>query len=533
MTREEIYDGARGLLDLGRLGSMTLAEYKANRRRLFEIDGVEQMDAELEDYMRQREGDPENPFGGFCFRGEERPLFVTVNARGEESVSPVRLAEAVRVRENIVKFTNGKDSFSRWFYRGGVYLPCPDERLLELLTGEIVRYNLELYKGSVVKEAAGFIDHAPPLGPLSVLDKNENLVVFRNGTLWLDDMKLRTHEREDYSTVQLNADWTGENEPTPVFSAFLRRLCGGDKEKTRLLMQYLGLCLTNTAGWRIKKALFLYGDGNTGKSVLRGFIERLLGPDNYTNMDLQTLEEDKFASAQLSGKRLAGSSDMGYMKVRQLAIFKQLTGGDEIFAQNKGKKPFTFRYRGLLWFCMNEPPAFGGDRGDWVYDRMILFPCGDTVPEKERDPNLSEKLWAERNGIARRLILAAKSVIEADYKLTVPACLEEKKTAYRRENDPVEKFFTECCRIRPTPDVSPLDECTCKNVFEVFKNWCRDNAPGYPPKKSEFRKTVAALLCLPEEEVVIKKTNSRFFTFFLTEAAKQEYGNELFVKKQF
>ena len=531
MTREDIYECARGLLEAGRLGNVTLAEYKEYRARLFEVDGVENVRAQLEYFMEEREGDPDRPFGGWCFRGEDRPLFIDLNGKGAEVVVPVRLAEAVRVREGIVKFENGKDAFSRFYYKDGVYLPCPDERLAELLTTAIRDYNPELYKGSAVKEAAGYIDRCAPLGDVSRLDEKESLVVFGNGTLWLGDMKLRHHERDDYATVKLHAAWREEDVPTPVFTAFLRRLCGGDREKMRLLMQFLGLCLTNVPGWRIKKALFLYGDGNTGKSVLRGFIERLLGADNYTNMDLQTLEEDKFAAAQLFGKRLAGSSDMGYMKVRQLALFKQLTGGDQIFAQHKGKTPFTFRYRGFLWFCMNEPPAFGGDRGDWVYDRMILFPCGDALPENERDPRLAEKLWAERDGIARRLILAAKSVIDGGCRLDLPDCLKENKVAYRRKNDPVEQFFVTCCRIRPTPEISPLDECTCKNVFEVFKNWCRDNAPGYPPKKGEFRKTVAGLLCMPEEEMVLKTMKTTYYTFFLTDEVIREYGNDLFLKR--
>ena len=69
-------------------------------------------------------------------------------------------------------------------------------------------------------------------------------------------------------------------------------------------------------------------------------------------------------------------------------------------------------------------------------------------------------------------------------------------------------------------------------MFEVFKNWCRDNAPGYPPKKGEFRKTVAGLLCMPEEEIEIRTKKARFFTFTLLPEIKSEYGSDIFVRKQ-
>ena len=111
--------------------------------------------------------------------------------------------------------------------------------------------------------------------------------------------------------------------------------------------------------------------------------------------------------------------------------------------------------------------------------------------------------------------------------------MEETKRAYRQENDPAEKFFMTCCRLRPTPEISPLDECTCKNVFEVFKAWCRDNAPNYVPKKSDFRKTAARLLAMTEEEIVVKNRSTVYYIFTVDDDTKNEYGQQIFIKKQF
>ena len=511
-------------------GEFTRSAYESRKAWLLGQATPEETPA-LEEKFRALEGDRNNPYGGYCFRSEGTALCVEISPRGTRKLVPLLLAQTVQRLNSIVNFRLDSGEFSRYYYRGGVYLPCPDERLRERLVSELIKEDETLYRYAAVNEAANTLAHMEPVGSVELLDADENVVNLKNGLLRLDTLQREFHTPKRYSTVQLNALWTEKDAPTPNFDRLLAGICGGDKEKQALLLKFMGLCLTNVPGWRLKKSLFLYGPGNTGKSVLRRFIERILGQGNYMNVDLQTMEEDKFAAAQLQGKRLAGASDMGFMKVRQLALFKQLTGGDNVYAQQKGQKPFTFRYRGFLWFCMNEPPLFGGDRGDWVYDRMILFPCGDPVPEQKRDPKLSEKLWAERDAVVRRLILAAKTVIDADYKLEIPDVLEAGKAAYRQENDPAEKFFMTCCRIRPTPEISPLDESTCKNVFEVFRNWCADNAPGYLPKKSDFRKTCARLLNLPEEEIVVRTKKTTFYIFTLTEETLNEYGKDFIIRK--
>lgn len=531
MTKEEIFGIAKMVLARAKDGVYSRDEYAAHRARVFSILGADAFREELEELFRWNEGDPENPFGGWVFRWETVPPWVKTDSRGREYADGVALGQSVRQRSHIVSFLTDDGHFVRYYFRDGAYYPCPDERLRERLQTEIFRYDDRLYKSSVVTEAAAVINQMPPAGPLALLDADESVVNFRNCLLDLKTLETRPHTPEVYSSVQLNACWPEEDRPTPVFTAFINQLCGGSREKAALLTQFLGLTLTNAAGWRIKRALFTYGPGNTGKSVLRSLLEGILGEGNYTSVDLAGLEEDKFAVAQLQGKRLAGSGDMRFMKVRELAVFKQLTGGDPLFAQYKGKDAFSFRYRGMLWFSSNEPPLFGGDRGDWVYERMLLFPCSNPVPAARRDPRLREKLLAERDAIVRKLICAARSVIEADYTLTVPAEMTEEIARCRRRNDVVEAFFTECCVLRKPPIVAPGDECTCKNIFEVFRLWCRDNNGGFVPKKSEFRATVARLLGIPEEDLTLRTMKTTYFVFTLTPETIGDYEEQIFVRR--
>ena len=160
-------------------------------------------------------------------------------------------------------------------------------------------------------------------------------------------------------------------------------LTSGDKAIENLLLEFMGVCLSNVKGHRMKKALFMVGKGDTGKSQLKALTERLLGSGNFIGMDLKEIES-RFGTANIYNKRLAGSSDMSFMTVGELRIFKQCTGGDSIFAEYKGQNGFEFIYKGLFWFCMNRLPKFGGDDGQWVYDRIMQVNCNHIVPKDKQ-----------------------------------------------------------------------------------------------------------------------------------------------------
>ena len=67
----------------------------------------------------------------------------------------------------------------------------------------------------------------------------------------------------------------------------------------------------------MKKALFLVGQGDTGKSQLKSLVERLLGRGNFIGIDLKEIES-RFGTGAVYGTRLAGSSDMSFLSVDEL-----------------------------------------------------------------------------------------------------------------------------------------------------------------------------------------------------------------------
>lgn len=198
------------------------------------------------------------------------------------------------------------------------------------------------------------------------------------------------------------------------------------------LMEFIGVCISNVKGWRMKKALFLVGQGDTGKSQLKSLVERLLGRGNFIGIALKEIES-RFGTGAVYGTRLAGSSDMSFLSVDELKTFKKMTGGDSFFAEFKGQQAFEFTFNGLLWFCMNRLPKFGGDDGKWVYDRIMVVDCPNVIPKEQQDKQLLEKMYAERRGIVKKAVKALQYSKWISIYRAVQHCRGKKRLPERKQ----------------------------------------------------------------------------------------------------
>ena len=222
---------------------------------------------------------------------------------------------------------------------------------------------------------------------------------------------------------------------------------------------------------------------------------------------MEKLEGNRFAVATAFNKRIVGSADMSYISVKELGEFKRLTGGDPVSAEFKGKTPFDFIYKGIMWYNANKAPRFGGDKGDWVYNRWLIIQCNNVVPPEERDPHLLDKLFEEREGIVYKAILQVKKLLENNYKFVIPdVCLDALKK-YKIENNPTIAFIEECMKKR-VPKTKTKD--TIKRIYDVYKAWCKDN--NYRPEgKQHFITSVAQYLNYDDKEDAKDKYGNLFF----------------------
>lgn len=454
----------------------------------------------------------------------EYPYFITFDKNGREKVLAPALARYIRENlDYLLVRDGGRYGLQIYFYEEGVY-KLYDERMFKgVIRDVIARCNENLVRMKEINEAYQLITSDRDYIAQEKLNSFEDLINFENGLLLVgrNGYSLIPHNPEMYSTIQIPCEWNENPRETPVFDEYLETLTNGDGGIKKLLLQYIGVCLSNVKGWRMKKALFMTGDGDTGKSQLKSLVERLLGRGNFIGIDLREIEA-RFGTGAIYGTRLAGSSDMSFMSVDELKTFKKLTGGDSIFAEFKGQQPFEYTYSGLLWFCMNRLPKFGGDDGEWVYDRIMVVDCKNPIPKDKQDKRLCDQMFEEREGIIFKAVNALVEVYKNGYRFDEPDCVTKARADYIAKNNTVISFFNECMCRRESDKIR--DNATIGRIYKVYKDWCSENNNGYAKSAREFRETLAAYLKTNTEDMERILRGSRYYSkYTLTLETKKLY----------
>lgn len=455
----------------------------------------------------------------------EHPYFIKFHDKTDESYVSVPLL-AKYVREHlcyILVRDNGKQSLMKYVYEDGCYRLYADNMLMGIIKKYIADYDEELVRMNVVSETLQHITTDLNYVSQDKLNAEENLINFRNGLLRItaDSLALIPHTPDILSTIQIPCNWLGQDIPTPIFDSYMHTLTNGDKAIEQLLLEFIGVCISNIKGWRMKKALFLVGDGDTGKSQLKNLVERLLGKGNFIGIDLKEIEA-RFGTGAIYGTRLAGSSDMSFLSVDELKTFKKITGGDSLYAEFKGQQAFEFTYNGLLWFCMNRLPKFGGDDGKWVYDRIMVVRCPNIIPKDKQDKMLIDKMYAERDGIVYKAVKALQKVIANGYQFSEPESVSLEREKYMSENNSVISFYEECMCRRSNSKINDL--ATTSRIYDVYRAWCYDNNNGFAKTAKEFRETLASYLDSTFKEMTIHTNKGTYYkNLTITADTKEQY----------
>lgn len=426
---------------------------------------------------------------------KERPPFVFIDEKGREKISAPLLAEYVKEHIDYCLIReNERSDTSLYVYKNGVYTYYTEKTFNGIIKQFIYDYKIPLASMRVINEARNLLLAEAETLNHEVFNNNENVINFQNGLLTLKDMKLHPHTPKLLSTIQIPCDWPTVPMATPTFDSYISTLTNNDIGVQNLILEFMGAVISNVKGWRMKKALFFVGLGDTSKSVLRQLMVLFLGKSNCGSVDLAQLEA-RFGSSNIYQKRLAGSADMSFMTVSELSIFKSCVGGDEVFAEFKGKDGFQFTYDGLMWFCMNRLPKFGGDNGPWVYDRVMVVRCDNRIAEADKDKTLLDKLYAERQGIIQKAVYALLNVIRNGYRFTETESVRYEREEYAAANNSIVAFWN-ACMVNEPPKTNSIH--TVKKIYNYYCSWCKEMHDGYEKTYPQFQEELAAYLEVPK-----------------------------------
>lgn len=347
--------------------------------------------------------------------------------------------------------------------------PILDEVAQEADSGKRTALTRFYSKSCNVERIKAALTLAQPL--LSVrqtdFDQNHFLLNCRNGTVDLKTGVLRPHSSADRITklVPVNYD---KNATCPLFKEFLDKIFDSDQELIDFLQRLIGYSLTGSTREQI--LIICHGEGSNGKTTLLNVLKKLL-PDYMQAAPPELLLTNLRAGgaspevARLQGVRCAVLTETNDKDVLNESRVKRLTGGDPLTARHLHCDYFEFDPTHKVWLLTNHKPEIRG-QDNAIWRRIRLIPFNVTIPEKEQDKNLADKLEKELAGI---LTWAVQGCIEwQESGLKEPPQVLSATKSYQEEMDVVQEFLDECC------DIEPALSAPVRQLYQCFVEWCEN-----------------------------------------------------------
>lgn len=404
------------------------------------------------------------------------------NDRGNVNISPSVLASNFSKVVNYVIVRNPVDDNDLFYgYRHGVYCRWNKAQVKAALRKFVpLTYQKD---GQIAEAQRTTLELDDKILTIEDLNSDERYINFKNGLYDLQKRELVPHTPDLISTIQLGFDYDPEDQERPVFSKFMDDLFTKedgtiDTDSMKILQEFCGLAISNVYVYRVKKALFLCSlRGNTGKSVLMNLLQYIIGEDNVTSVPIQNMNESsKFAMGTILGKRMIINGDQTESDISDSSYFKQLTGGDRTKMEGKGKQPVMIRYRGGIMVGCNGLPSFTDDKGEHIFERLLLIMCNNVIPEEKRDSSLLDKMKTEAPAIINYFLEGLHRLIDNDYKFTRSEATVEAAHQYREQLDSVYRFIHEYTEDGYYFEVThnPLDQVAKNRFYEAYVKWCYD-----------------------------------------------------------
>ena len=304
------------------------------------------------------------------------------------------------------------------------------------------------------------------------LDADPNLINFPNGTLELDTFTFREHKREDRCTKTMGCEYLPDA-ICPEWDRHLKTVFAGDDGFVSSFKLMCGYSLITDNPEQI--LFVLHGSGKNGKSVTVGTLRRIWG-DYGWNLSAETLMARRYTDptaarsdlAALQGVRLATASESDGGTRLSESVVKILTGGDDLLTvRRQYESEFTFKPGAKVWLITNHLPTIRGT-DEAIWRRIWLIPFNVTIPEENRDPHMGDRLIKEAPGILNWCLAGLKEYLHAG-KLEQPEIVTQATSAYREDQDLLGDFISERC------DIGPAYQCTNKELFQAYTQWCAFN----------------------------------------------------------
>ena len=206
-------------------------------------------------------------------------------------------------------------------------------------------------------------------------------ICFTNGVLDLATMTLLPHSPDHHFLHSLPYAWTPDASEPTVIIEWLHEAVGGNDDQVQLLRAYLNAVVVGRPD--LQRFLELVGPGGSGKGTFTRLATALIGDSATHTTQLKQLEENRFESAKLFGKKLVIINDAEKWH-GDVSMLKSITGEDSIRFEQKHKQAGeSFTYGGMVIIAANQHTE-STDYSSGIQRRRISVPFDHVIDASQR-----------------------------------------------------------------------------------------------------------------------------------------------------
>ena len=396
--------------------------------------------------------------------------------------------------------TRNKNSY---LYNGVLWEPVDALELKHFLGKAFQRMGADKYTAKNVRIASKIYEQACySLYDPAEHNDTETKINLDNLTLGINNdgsVKEEKHSSDDYFFYALPYKYDPKA-ISPMFQKFLDEVLP-EKDVQQVLQEFIGCCLNPAI--KLEKVLCCIGTGANGKSVFFETIMAVLGENNVSSYNINSLCDDKgYSRIMIKNKLLNYSSDFNG-KIWGNGIFKQLASGEPVEARRLYQDPEMVKGYARLAFNCNSIPT-SSDSSYGFRRRLLMIPFGMKISKEKADPDLARKLRSELPGILLWAIEGLQRFIRNGKKLSPSPTIEALEQEYKEDTDSVVMFLGSKHYIPGDKDFKRLSE-----LYNEYKEYCKSNSIRFESKSNLKNKLKEEGYTIEEKEK--KSYQSRYY----------------------
>jgi len=383
------------------------------------------------------------------------------NNKGELTgtrLNHINLAELIYNEFNL-HFLTTYDNQEIYCYNQGIYEQKAEPLIKDLSEQFLEDECKEHYKN----EITGYI-RDKNYQERTIFDSEKYLINLENGIYDIKHSKFLEHDPEYYFLSKIPVNYN-KNAKIKKIKRFFKQVLKTDDIKR--LQELFGYCLYRD--YPIQKSFMFLGEGANGKSTVLNLLKSMLGNQNVSSVSLQELCENRFAPANLYGKLANVYPDLPDKTLTKTGMFKILTGGDNISAEQKFKAYFNFVNHAKLIFSANKLPESKDDT-DAYFRRWEFINFPYAFYGKKCDAKILEKISTdnELSGLFNWSLTGLRRLLKNGC-FTNSQNVDEMREQYQRLSSPVAAFVMDCIEISQGSYIFKDD------LYACFVQYCVNN----------------------------------------------------------